>query len=195
MSTECSYATAQGLLCRNTKFYGNMITNIRIQNCCGGTIRNLILENNGFGAPLDGDGVWIRGDGIDVDSPIPGLVVRLTRSRRRQASSRPPNQTDAKFIGNLYMNQQCGTGISYSYNVFIPFSAYTGQSPCGSTDKKVSSLGYASNAPGSGFDYHISLATAAGVDYIPTSFGCPGWDFEGTSRPQGGACDAGADER
>ena len=184
-----------GIIIRNTKFYGNMITNIRIQNCCGGTIRNLVLENNGFGAPLDGDGVSIRGDGIDVDSPIPGLIVRFNSFAEKTGIQSTATQTDAKFTGNLYMNQQCGVGITYSYNVFIPFSPYTGQSPCGSTDKKVTSLGYASNTAGAGFDYRISLATAEGVDYIPTSFGCPGWDFEGTSRPQGGACDAGADER
>ena len=43
---------------RGTKFYGNMITNIRVQNCCGNTpVGNLTVENNWFGPPLQGDGV------------------------------------------------------------------------------------------------------------------------------------------
>jgi hypothetical protein len=62
----------------NSKFYGNWITNIRVQNCCQlPAIRNLEIADNWFACPRTGPdlGTVCRWDGIDIDANIPGLRV------------------------------------------------------------------------------------------------------------------------
>lgn len=180
------------IVIRNSKFWGNMITNIRVQEqpCCANT--NLLIENNWFNVPLQGDGVSARSDAINVDTPVRG---NLTIQFNSFAESAGPQVVGPALVkGNLMQNATCAPGVTYAYNMFIPFSAFTGQSPCGPTDKKVASFGYAAPVPGADFDYRLGVVTA-GVDAVPVSSGCPSMDFEGTARPQGSACDAGADER
>ena len=180
------------IVVRNSKFWGNMITNIRVQEqpCCVNA--NIVIENNWFNAPLQGDGVTPRSDAINIDNPVVGGVTVQFNSFAENAG--PLVVAPAVVKGNLMQNFGCVAGVSYSYNVFVPFSPYTGLTPCGATDKKVTTFGYASNAAGGSFDYRIAGA-GTGVDFVPTATACPPADFEGTPRPQGGACDAGADER
>ena len=184
----------QNITIRGTKFYGNMITNIRVQNCCGNTpIRNLTLENNWFGSPLQGGGVSLRGDGIDIDNPVPRLLIRNNSFAEGTGPQFLGNYTGSstRLVGNLFTNGPCISGIQYSYNVFIPLSPRTGRSACGPTDKRVRSLGYVDAAA---FDFHItarSPAISAGGKAK-----CAIRDIDGQQRPASpGLCDAGADER
>jgi hypothetical protein len=173
---------------RGNKFYGNMITNVRVQNCCGNpAISNLVIENNWFAPPLQGDGVSTNANGIDVDSNIPGLRIRFNSFAEGGYPQITASQSDAELTGNLFTNATCTGGVKYSYNVFRPWSETQGQSACGSTDKKVSTLGYASGG--------FALASnSPAIDAVPSSVGCPPQDLQGTSRPLGAACDAGASE-
>jgi chitodextrinase len=173
---------------RNNKFYGNMITNIRVQNCCGNTpISNLVIENNWFAPPLQGDGVSINANGIDIDNNVPGLKIRFNSFAEGGYPQITASQSDAELTGNLFTNATCASGARYSYNVFKPWSETQGQGACGSTDKKVSTLGYASGG------YALASDSPA-IDAVPSSVGCPQQDLQGTSRPLGAACDAGATE-
>jgi chitodextrinase len=173
---------------RNNRFYGNMITNIRVQNCCGNTpISNLVIENNWFAPPLQGDGVSINANGIDIDNNVPGLRIRFNSFAEGGYPQITASQSDAELTGNLFTNATCASGVRYAYNVFKPWSETQGQGACGSTDKKVSTLGYASGGFG-------LLSTSPAIDAVPSSVGCPQQDLLGTSRPLGAACDAGASE-
>jgi chitodextrinase len=179
----------ENITLRSNTFYANMITNIRVQNCCGNVpIRNLVIENNWFALPLQGDGVSTNANGIDVDSTVPGLKLRFNSFAEGSYPQITGAQSDAQMTGNLLTHVSCVAGVAYSYNVFKPWSAVQGQSACSSTDKKVSSLGYSSG----GF---AIASTSPAIDSVPTSVGCPARDLVGTARPLGLGCDAGASER
>jgi hypothetical protein len=175
---------------RNSRFRGNMITNIRVQDqsCCMN--QNLTIENNWFAPSLQGDGVSIRGDAIDIDRPTPGLLIRNNSFAETTGPQLLGNQTGARIIGNLLRNSGCVPGAVYSHNVFIPWATTTGQTPCGPTDKKVSSFGYVN---GPGFDYHITRRSPAVNS--GDSRNCPTRDIDGHRRPAGIKCDAGSQER
>lgn len=169
-----------------SKFRGNMITNIRLQNqpcCSNGTVA---IENNWFAPPLTGDGVTERSDAIDVDNPVGNLLIR--NNSFAQNAGPLVLAGGARLVGNLMVNLGCVSGVTYSYNLFIPYNDWTGQSPCGPTDKKVTSFGYVSAGD---FEYRITAASPANGAGAPGD--CPAVDFEGQSRSD--PCDAGSDER
>jgi len=181
---------ATNVVIRNSRFRGNMVTNIRIQPqpCCENA--NITLENNWFDTPLQGDGVTPRGDGVDVDEPFPGLLFRNNSFATGTGPQLIGSYSAARLIGNLMMNAQCVPGVTYSYNVFIPFSAFTGQTACGPHDKKVTSFGYANARD---FDFHLVRGSPALGAVGPKS--CPASDIDGQRRTHGRRCDAGADQR
>ena len=177
----------ENILIRRNRFYGNHVTNIRVQNCCGNLpIRNLTLENNWFGVPLQANGLP-RTDGINLDSSIPGLVIRFNSFAEGTGPWFAAAQPDTVFTGNLFQNGSCAAGVTYSYNVFIPFSEWSGVEPCGPTDKKASTFGYVNPA---GFDFHIRGDSPA----VGASSGskCVHDDIDRQSRVL--RCDAGADQ-
>ena len=179
----------ENITLRSNRFYANMITNIRVQNCCGNLpIRNLVLENNTFARPLQGDGVSTNANGIDIDSSVPGLKIRFNSFAEGSYPQILAAQTDAQLTANLLTHVSCVSGVSYAYNVFKPWSEVQGQTGCSPTDRKTSSLGYSSGS-------FTLVAGATAVDYVPTTVGCPGVDLAGTARPTGSGCDAGAYER
>jgi hypothetical protein len=179
---------------RNSKFRGNMITNIRIQpqDCCSNA--NITLENNWFAPPLQSPGGMTRSDGIDVDVPASGLLIRNNSFGEGVGIQLAGNYsgTSTRIVNNLLTSFGCIPGVEYSNNVFIPFSPYNGQSPCGRTDKKVSTFGYANN---NGFDYHLALRSPAmkRADWR----NCPSLDIDRQGRPpkRVKSCDAGSDQR
>jgi chitodextrinase len=180
------------IVVRNSRFWGNMITNIRVQkqDCCDNV--NVLFENNWFNAPLQGDGVSPRSDAINVDTPVVGGITVQFNSFAENAG--PQVVAPALVKANLMQNSSCAPGVVYAYNLFVPFSPFTGQAPCGATDRKVLTFGYMLSSLTGGFDFQLG-PTSAAVDAVPTAAGCPLTDAKGTPRPRGGACDAGADER
>jgi hypothetical protein len=179
---------ATNVVIRDSKFRGNMITNIRIQpqDCCANA--SITLENNWFAPALQGEGSATRADGVDVDQPFPGLLFRNNSFATGTGPQLLGTYSDARLVGNLMMNAQCAPGVTYAYNVVIPFSAYSGQTPCGRSDKVVASFGYLNEG---GFDYHIGPSSPAIGSGDPSN--CPGTDIDRQART--GACDAGADQR
>jgi len=182
----------QGCAVRRTRFYGNMITNIRLQNCCSlPPNQDVTIENNWFAAPLQGDGKSPRSDGIDIDDTIPNLLIRNNSFGERVGISfNPGTHGGTRIVNNLMLNLGCTAGVSYDANLFIPFSPYTGKKPCGSSDREVSTFGYVSpSAP----DFHLQPGSPAiGHGNAAT---CSSTDIDGRVRPRSLPCDVGADQR
>jgi chitodextrinase len=186
----------RGCAVRNSKFYGNEITNIRLQDCActdsfGNPLQssaNVVFENDWFAAPLNADGS-LRGDSIDIDTPTPGLLIRNDSFSENSGPmfTRSDSGTGASVVNNLMLNFPCAVGVTYSHNVFIPASPGWGDAPCSSSDVKVTSFGYVSTG---GFDYHVT-ATSPAIGRGDTG-NCPALDIDGDARS--GRCDAGADE-
>jgi hypothetical protein len=166
-----------------------MITHIRVKNCCGNApLKGTVIEGNTFDKPLSGVGQPTNANAIDLDSNVLGLKVRFNSFPPGTYPSFTADQTDAQVTGNaIGALAGCISGVTYSYNVYVPWPEYQ-FAPCGPNDQKVTSLGYETGgfAPASGSPL---------IDYVPISVGCPPVDLNGTVRPQGAACDAGAVER
>ncbi len=182
----------QGCAVKRTRFFANMITNIRMQNCCGAPPnRDITLENNWFAAPLEGDGKSPRSDGVDIDNPIPNLLIRNNSFGERVGISFDPgNYAGARIIDNLMLNLGCVPGIAYDSNLFVPFSPYTGKNPCGPSDREVGTFGYVNpSAP----DFHLQPSSpAVGRGNAST---CSATDIDGGVRLRSRPCDAGSDQR
>jgi hypothetical protein len=177
------------IVIRNSRFWGNMITNIRVQDqeCCKNS--NILIENNWFAAPLQGDGVSPRFDAIDIDNDMDGLVIR-NNSFSASGLQLLGTYTRARIVGNLMTSAGCAPGVSYSHNVVVPFSAEAGQRGCGPTDRKVAGLGYENAAA---FDLRLRPDSPAFAAGDPKD--CPARDIRGKPRLRGLKCDAGAYER
>ena len=202
-----------GITVRGNKFYRNDVINIRIQECCtNDPIKNLTIENNWFGPTCNGStSAWTpctvgtSGQGIDVDSPIDGLKVRFNSFTTgggivlRVGTDFGTAASPAEFVGNsLTVGNGCGNFANYRYNASRPFSAFSGQTPCGATDVLVpiaTGFGYTTEDVNS-IDYHIGSGSALN-NIVPTTVtgGCPATDIDGTARPINTNCDAGSDER
>ena len=178
---------SRNVVIRKSRFRGNDVDNIRLQDqaCC--LNQNITIENNWFAPSLQGNGAT-RADSIDVDTPTPGLLIRNNSFAEGTGVQIRGSQTSVRLVGNLLTNIGCVSGVAYAYNVFLPFSSGIGQTPCGATDKKVAGFGYVS---GPGFDYHITAGSPAlGAG---DAGNCPGDDIDNQARA--GRCDAGSDQR
>lgn len=186
----------QQIVIRRSRFYRNMITNIRVQNCCGNLLlSDLTLENNWFAPPLQGDEAnSIRADGINIDSAVPNLLIRNNSFDERTgplfAEGVDWSGTNTRVIGNTMRRFGCIAGVTYARNLFIPFSSSIGTNACGPSERRVRSFGYVNPA---GFDFHLkSSSPALGSG---DSENCPSTDIDGRTRPRELKCDAGADQR
>jgi hypothetical protein len=179
----------KNIVIRNSKFWGNMITNIRIQDqeCC--TNSNLLIENNWFAPSLQGDGISTRFDAIDVDTDVPGLVVR-NNSFAASGLQLTGSFSRARVVGNLLGKSDCTRGVTYTRNLFAAPSHSNRLRPCGITNRQVRGFGYVDAGR---LDLRLrpdSPALAAG-----DPGDCAATDIERRPRLRGLKCDAGAYER
>jgi pectate lyase len=178
---------------RNSKFVDNMITNIRIQNCCNlPDNRDITIANNWFEASVDADGVSQRGDAVDVDTPTPNLTFWNNSFSQNAGLSFADIDFggSVRVVGNLMANLYggCRAGITYANNLYIPIDN-AGPKPCGPTDRRVRTFGYVNP---SAFDFHITTGSPA-RRFEPARL-CPRLDIDGAVRSGRRSCDAGADE-
>jgi len=153
----------------------------------------ITIENNWFDAPLMGDG-GRRATALSFSGPgaFDNIGVRYNSFGPGAGIVIGPENVlvNVRVVGNTLQYGSCprNSGLMFAYNVFVPFSATTGQTPCGSTDKKVASFGYVN--PG-GFDFHLAPGSPALGAGAPGE--CPSNDIDGQARSS--PCDAGSDER
>jgi hypothetical protein len=154
---------------------------------------SISIENNWFDAPLTGDGRR-RTTALSFSGPatFENLTVRYNSFASNAGILFDAENVlvNARVVANTLQYGKCSTnaGLTFAYNVFVPFSAFTGQTPCGKTDKKVASFGYVD--PG-GFDFHLAPGSPALGAGVPGE--CPSNDIDGQARSS--PCDAGSDER
>jgi len=153
----------------------------------------ILVENNWFDAPLQGTGgrrmtamtfsgtTLIENFAIRNNSfsPLAGVTFGAENAL-----------SGVRVVGNLFQNGRCpSNGVTFAYNVFVPFSATTGATPCGPTDKKADSFGYVS---ADGFDFRLVPGSPAIDAGSPSDYA--GTDIAGLPRPRGARPDAGAVE-
>lgn len=186
---------ATNMTVRGVHFYGNEVTNIRVQNntTTGQAAPNLTLESNWFEAPLQGNLVTKRSDSFDIDNPIPGLIVRQNTLENQTypdcASGCGTAASPAQIVGNILSVHGTACGYAntvWSYNAENAWGGYGGGG-CSSTDRFG---GY----PALTSDGH--LAAVGSADNLVPAAKCAASDIDFQPRPQQDAnCDAGADER
>jgi hypothetical protein len=170
-----------------SKFYGNMITDIRIQNCCSlPPNQNITIENNWFDPSLSTPTGGPRWDAIDVDTDTPGLLIRNNSFAPNTGISFRP-QTNALVVDNiLTYSFQCFPGVTFAHNVATPFSPATASLKCGASDILANPL----YVNGAAFDFHIQPGSPAINAGNPAN--CASIDIDG--QPRSGTCDAGSDQ-
>lgn len=194
---------------RNSTFYNNQITDIRVQNCCGNPPNDgLQVYNNWIGIPwANADLTGFNHTGIDVDNEVAGFVIAFNSFASACTTSCAvyPSATafgtvasPAQIYGNLTgRSGSCSLNTTYSYNVYKKFSSGSGTS-CGATEiLSANPFPYVNDVVAPGLmDFNITGATWAGDEMVPSSL-CENFptDRFGNSRADGGPCDAGAVER
>ncbi|MCP9485246.1 MAG: fibronectin type III domain-containing protein [Gaiellaceae bacterium MAG52_C11] len=154
---------------------------------------DITLENNFFDEPIIGDDCLCNrgGNAIGITQ---GNGENWSGAQVRYNSSLGGIRIDAAVSnavikGNIARkdtNYSCQSNISFSYNVWSG-------AKCSSTDRTAAFSTLFVGSTSSSFDLSLSAGSAAIGAGDPASY--PSTDRKGTSRPQGGAPDAGADER
>jgi hypothetical protein len=145
---------------------------------------NMTFENNWFDAPWP-DGTYA----ISFSQPDSGGTYENVLIRNNSFATplllRPElTWRNLQVIGNVGVR----TGGSCSDYV-SRYNVWSAMDPCSATDLRAPS-GFVNAA---GFDLHLQADSVAVGHGDPSSY--PSTDIDGQSRPQGGAPDAGADER
>jgi hypothetical protein len=145
---------------------------------------NMTFENNWFDKPWP-DGTYA----ISFSQPDSGGTYENVLIRNNSFATplllRPEiTWRNLQVIGNVGVR----TGGSCSDYV-SRYNVWSAMDPCSSTDLRAAS-GFVNAA---GFDLHLRADSVAVGHGDPSSY--PSIDIDGQSRPQGGAPDAGADER
>jgi hypothetical protein len=211
------FAGTTGLTIRNAKFYDNEFYNIFTgQSGCGGIvggegsdgcpdntpIDDVLIENNWFGAPSNGaGGAYTRTSAVGFKPsggvPYTDMLLRFNSFAGNTGISwndagTSVTYTNVRGTGNLVGDRNCYASVTYQYNV------YDGALTCSGTGEVALSAAfpYLDGDSDSTFNYALNGTTSID-NLVPTSVtdGCPATDLEGTVRPQGSNCDAGADER
>ena len=214
---ECMYLNGgRNVTIRNSKFFRCALFNIfvTISGPDAKAIghKNLVIENNWFATPwtesAGGGGTASRASGIALawckNSPAEGyqdVYVRFNSFAANTSFWSDDNATctwnNVNFIGNVSQFQgSCDPRSTYAYNIW---STTYRNGKCGASDLILgSSFPYVNgSSTDPGFDYHLTGATSAMENLVPTTVpgGCPATDFDGQLRPAGTHCDAGSDER
>lgn len=167
---------AVDLVIRNSRFQNCATQGIFLRPFGGGTIRDVLIENNWVGEILEGT------SGLIVDEDVgPGANVRVRNNSVVQGLRVEP--AGVRVIANIAPMQSygCVAGVIYRYNIWS-------DATCGSTDRS-GPPGYVDVAA---FDLNLRAGAAAIDAGDPED--APDTDIDGVARPQGAKPDAGASE-
>jgi hypothetical protein len=190
--------SAIGFALRNTRFSQTAVYGIQVGDFTGeiGNPRNVVIENNWFGAPVFADGVTNDGQPeiqVAENGVFDDWLIRFNSFHNGISVTWDQDATHSNFrvIANVGGESDCqaAPAVTWAYNVWTE-----SDSACSPTDRVVGSLPYVNAAVG-GEDFHLTggaaqdLVTPSTPDYDLAT------DIDGQARPRGAARDAGADER
>ena len=190
--------TANGLVLRNSAFSQNAVYNIQVQNFEGPAPRNILLENNLFGCPVN----WLYEPGgdrrcngqVDVQfntaSPIANWLLRFNSFASGVGQYVDgTSYSEVRLLGNVGGRpSECYAGMSFVHNTWI-------SGACSRTDTRVSRSPFVSTTPGAE-DFRLVRGTRA-AGSVPTGEGDSNLhtDIELQVRPVRFPRDAGAYQR
>lgn len=190
--------TANGLVLRNSAFSQNAVYNIQVQNFEGPAPRNIRLENNIFGCPVN----WLYEPGGDTRcdnqadiqfntaAPIDNWLLRFNSFASGIGQYVDgTTYSNVRILGNVGGRpSECYAGMSFVHNTWIGGS-------CSRTDTRVSRSPFVSTTPGAEDFRLVRGARAAGS--VPPGEGDSNLhtDIELQVRPLRFPRDAGAYQR
>jgi hypothetical protein len=197
---ECMFlAGGTNIQIRNNKFWNCEFYDIyvtRINTSPAGTFNGLVIENNWFDTPWNGQNQQNRWSAISFATwgvAFDNVLIRYNSfhpdtSIEWNGNNDGANYTNFRVVANLIGHTNgCYQAITYQYNVFT-------DGTCGPTDRN-NTLGYTNTNHGPTWDWHLGTAAVA-ANLVPgtTADQNIGRDIDGQSRPLGSSRDAGADE-
>jgi hypothetical protein len=191
---------ADGLTIRNSAFSQNAVYNIQVQNFAGAPARNITIENNLFGCPVN----WLyeadRGGENACNNQADIQINAASRLenwliRYNSFGAGIGEYVEGAAYGNFRVVGNAGSRPSKCYpGMTFAYNAWDGAG-CNSTDRDVRALPFAASAPGRE-DFHLRRGTGAlGLVQPVTPDLRLGADAEGRVRPLRYPRDAGALQR
>jgi hypothetical protein len=191
--------SANGLTIRRTVFSQTVVYDMTVGDFTGeyGNPRRVVLENNWFGAPVEGLPHDTVNDGQpELQFSDAGLfddwLIRFNswHNGLRLAWDSDATWRNIRVVGNAGGTMDCNetdANVTWSQNAWV-------DRPCdGTTDIRLSSLPFVDSDPGSE-DFHLSGGPAVDLVGETGPDATLGTDFDLEARPQGAARDAGSDE-
>lgn len=216
---ECMFVQEVATLTiTNSEFYHCQIFDIFMQQTglSGTNVSNVTIRNNLFGSSYSDTG-WTTPNSTCVvldgaqnfsnfnfsfNSTYAGAaqVGGVNKGCSFQVQNSATVSGASVAIGNVLTSAGCAAGVTYSYNVIVPFSQFTGNATCGTGDSLVTynvpaNVKYTNQVDLTTGDWTLQAA-APGVGLVPAA-SCPATDYAGTSRPSSNHssfCNAGAYE-
>jgi hypothetical protein len=187
--TQCIFlGGGQNVTLRNSAFWNCTTFDVFVTTAGGDLPRNLLFENNMFGAPYLHGTECCHAYAVRFrdSAPLDGLVFRYNTAQEEIGWPRDSVAGGgARVVANAIQGGMlCKAGIRFASNVT------TSRGPCSSDGRRVRSIGFANAAA---HDLHL-LPSSPAIDAGSRSE-FPGTDIDGQARPVGAAPDAGADER
>ncbi|HEU4975488.1 MAG TPA: hypothetical protein VFT50_10405 [Baekduia sp.] len=191
-----SVVSADGLTIRNTRWSQSAVYDLAVGDFTGryGNPRDVLLENNWFGAAVLQDGRTPDGQ-PELQLAEPGVYERWT-VRFNSFVVGPALNFDGgatfsggQVVANIGGRSGCGAardGVTWAANLWRA-------ERCTGADRLVRSLPYEATRVGAE-DLHLRDRRPASV-HLPAGAGRPGRDIDGDARPARGPVDAGADQR
>jgi hypothetical protein len=194
------WISGRHMVLRKTRFSQNVVYDLQVQNFTNAypDVRDVLIENNWFGAPVEGlpdDATNDRQQELQMD-PRHGCwrdwLIRFNSFYNGLALGfdGAPCFRNVRVIGNVGDVDDCYEGAS---GLKMGYNAWLG-GRCRSTDVRISSLAYVRRALGHE-DFHLSGGKAVNLVANKRGDFALRRDIDGQRRPIGPRRDAGSDEK
>lgn len=194
---ECLFVQeADGLTIRNSTFRNCSDFDIYFHQISGGgNPKNILLQNNFFGATMEG-GFYTLFFRNDANENITNVRIAFNSSAQGFHFDEDGRLSNVTVIGNTYgPSRQCTHGVEYQYNVIqgIACSSTDANANTGFIDPSTGDRGPGQLASG-GNDLHLQRGAKA-IGFVRLKSPRPRADIDGDMRPSIRSIDAGADQR
>ncbi len=183
---ECLFVQeADGLVIRNSTFRDCSDFDIYFHQISGGgNPKNVLVENNFFGATTEG-GFYTLFFATTVARISPTFDSRLTQPHKGFTSTKTGRSQTSPSSANMYgPSRQCTRGVEYQYNIIQGIAMREHRPQCG--DRLCGSVNYGDRGPGQlaigGNDLHL-VRGAKAIGFVPAKTRRPLRDIDGDMRP------------